>query len=174
MITSPGKSSGSLEINRTGTREYLGWIWRERSRPEPSGRQRSRISRSGACEAENLPGFDGGCSRDRGVADVLQHLTGMAADAGFVIDHENERHDQTYTGYGAGAGASGFSALGALLQASGDGFKQRVYAERLVAGGHWESVRADGVRQIVEVENGKPQVQLAKVTDELLAVETGM
>jgi hypothetical protein len=30
------------------------------------------------------------------------------------------------------------------------------------------------VRQIVEVENGKPQVQLAKVTDELLAVETGM
>jgi hypothetical protein len=50
------------------------------------------------CEAENLPSFVGGSSRYRGVAHILQHLTGDAADAWFVIDNKNERHDETYTG----------------------------------------------------------------------------
>ena len=60
-----------------------------------------------ACQAENLPGFVGGSSRDGGVTRVLQGLASMAADGGFVFDHEDEGHDQTYTGREADASWSG-------------------------------------------------------------------
>jgi hypothetical protein len=52
----------------------------------------------GMGKAENLPSFVGGSSRYRGVAHILQDQTGVAADAWFVIDDKNERHDETYTG----------------------------------------------------------------------------
>ena len=107
----------------------------------------------GMCEAENLPSLVGGSSRDRGVAHILQHLASMAAGTGFVIDHKNERHDQTYTGHESRAGASGLCALESLLQRPGDGLEQRLDAERFVEGGHRESVWADGMREVVEVEN---------------------
>ena len=111
----------------------------------------TRVRSADLGSTQQLPG---GCSRDRSVAHIFQHLTGMAPDTGLVINYENERHEPNLHGHEPRAGALGFCALESLLQCSGGGVEQRVYAERCVEGGHQESVWADVMREVVEVENG--------------------